>query len=382
MLKKMRKKSVTQGIVWIIVCLILAGGAMFFSKGAVFKLFQQPVDLSTLPLDQIEGKYVTANVDFLFDAFAEMTEKNSKTNVEKSTEQYFVYPVVEKGTDNVLYYIGFQVKKADYSKAEKLVKETYAYQSGEGEKPTSTFTITGGITKMDSKVARFFTEYFTDSGASEEEVAEMAAACLLQENMVDGVNIPAIYIFSIFALIMILVAIGIAVYVATGGAQAKAKRYILAHSDASGLERAEEDCDNATQIGAARFGNEWIFFNKGTKTFALKVSELLWGYMHTVTTRTNGIKSGTSYGIILYTMDQKKTEINMKSEDNAVAALTLLKEKNPELVVGYNDQLKDMMKHDFEGFKAMARSQASQAQPPVDVQPPVPAPNPEENNPS
>ena len=65
-----------------------------------------------------------------------------------------------------------------------------------------------------------------------------------------------------------------------------------------------------------RIGRRLIFYMTGRRTRVIVNDKIVWAYQQSTTHRTNGIKTGTTYEILVYLLNEKKARrINMPGEE-------------------------------------------------------------------
>ena len=84
---------------------------------------------------------------------------------------------------------------------------------------------------------------------------------------------------------------------------------------------------------------------------AIPNSKILWAYQNTTTHRTNGIKTGVTYSVMIY-VDGRKDAFNIGVPDETTAQnmLTRINDTLPWVVVGYSDDLKKTFSKDRAQF--------------------------------
>ncbi|MDE7287235.1 MAG: hypothetical protein K2N55_10400, partial [Lachnospiraceae bacterium] len=110
-----------------------------------------------------------------------------------------------------------------------------------------------------------------------------------------------------------------------------------------------------------RIGRRLTFFIIGSKPHVLLNDEIVWAYQKTITHRTNGIKTGTTYNVVLHTIDKKKyesqhvfvkkqSEIAVAGEERALEALAYIGQTMPWVLLGYDNDLSKLYNKDCQSF--------------------------------
>ena len=113
-------------------------------------------------------------------------------------------------------------------------------------------------------------------------------------------------------------------------------------------------------LNGVRSDGRWVLFSQGAKTVLLDAPNVLWAYVHRLTHRTNGIKTGTTWSVQLRTSDRKVYTIGAKNEEQARETLQMLASSMPHLVTGYSDALNRLFNQDPARFATIPTDAALQ----------------------
>ena len=70
MLKQLKMYSLRKVLVWVLVTLVVGAVFLAMSVPGVVMLAKGPAYLDDVPVEELEGKYVTADVEYILDWFA------------------------------------------------------------------------------------------------------------------------------------------------------------------------------------------------------------------------------------------------------------------------------------------------------------------------
>lgn len=146
----------------------------------------------------------------------------------------------------------------------------------------------------------------------------------------------------------------------SGAYISKVKRFVKKHPEIS-VDEIDLDYERGVEIESSRVGKAYTYVFKGSKANILKNDEIIWAYLKRITHKTNGIKTGVTYEVLIATKDKKPHDIPMDSEDGVYAVLEELSKHNPHIVLGYSDELKKMYKKDYDAFLELSRRQVANA---------------------
>ncbi len=99
-----------------------------------------------------------------------------------------------------------------------------------------------------------------------------------------------------------------------------------------------------------RIGKTFLFYLDGSKPRLIKNDSIVWAYQKTTTHRTNGIKTGTTYSILIYLADKKTRDISVNSEAVAKEVLQCMEQNIPRAVLGYSEELNRIYRREYDNF--------------------------------
>ncbi len=343
-LKKMSMKSVKKRLLASIVILIILL-AVFGSS--FYKLIKGPEALYSLPVNELPNAYVEGDINVMVDIFAEYYEENDDGS-EDILKNYYIIPIGEEE------YFALEVKQNDFDIANQVYDETYEYLIGERDALTTSMKVTGTVKKMNDDTYDYYMDWFETSGFAEEPAAEsiesIALPYVLQMDYVGNFDYFIVYIALGVSGIVLLYAVIILTKGLSGAYISPIKKYIKDNENILSIERLESDYENAVPVENIRAGEGWTYFFRGSKARIIKNTDIIWAYLEEVTHKTNGIKTGVTKSLILYTKDKKKHSISMKSSSGVNSVLDVYSQTQPHIVIGFSEDLKNCFNKDFDTF--------------------------------
>ena len=180
----------------------------------------------------------------------------------------------------------------------------------------------GKLKKLDSEELYYFNDYFEDAGFTESEIAAVTIPYYI-----DAFPSPSLS----FGLYIILFLTGIALLVKSLCAPV------------IGLDGSF--CISC--IGDILM----TYYTAGAIPRAIPNSKIMWAYQNTVTHRTNGVKTGTTYNVMVFDeLAPKGRTFSVANETVAQDVLNLYHATLPWIVVGYSDELKKLYNKDRAQF--------------------------------
>jgi len=291
------------------------------------------VDFKTLEPGQIRYQLVHVNLAENFGRF--LTQYTvSQTNNHRTIS--YVYYFIWTGNDYSTDYRYMTIKvPASY------VKEMDNMAEGSAE-PIFFY---GKIRKLQSDYLDSFNDFFLQQGFTEEEIAEYTLPYYIDSynstwSMV-GASCMYVLVF-VGGVVLVVIAILWVVKANNGGYLAKLRNDIAA----AGYTESTIEADYAAALyinknGDTRLGTLMTYYTSGLETRAIPNNKIIWAYQNTITHRTNGIKTGTTYNVTLY-VEGVKNAYTLSVPDETAAAKMLDKIYNtfPWVVVGYTEDLK------------------------------------------
>ena len=330
MLEELKRKSLKSRIPLCVVLLAAAAVMLFITDFGALKAVQGARDLDTLPLDTLEGRYVETEIYFIYEWYAGTQSVDNATNKATITEKEYIIPV---GEDE---FMGALVQQGMLDQAEKLMEASQKVLMGESREIGEGFMAKGTVCKMDKESL----EYYHEVMGYEELSSEDQQRCLPLVLKIDYLGRTPQWLtwgLTAAAALCICGTLWMIVASLTGWYQRDIQAFCRksAFPDAL-MEQLDSFYHDTRPVHGLRMG-QWILFAQGGKDILVDSGDILWAYERTVRHTTNGIPSGTSFGIVLRTRNPKKQyEVAMKNENAARETLGALHSAYPRMVIGYS----------------------------------------------
>lgn len=347
MLQELKKQSLKRVLPGVIALALLVVVCMALGGAGVVDLVKGPDWLYDYYGEDLEGRYVEADVYVVYDWYAETTSRREGSSVETTKSRDFIIDA------NDLEYIALEVPAADLKQVEQQMYDSWDYLDDVTDDLTTYYHIEGTVERMDAETLGLYTEFLADGGTLDEAFLPY----IIKQGKVGGAD-------KTFSLFMFVAALAMLVWLAvllikalTGGYQKAIKRRALAEGD---LPLLEEFYIATEPLNGVRSDGRWVLFSQGAKTVLLDAPNVLWAYVHRLTHRTNGIKTGTTWSVQLRTSDRKVYTIGAKNEEQARETLQMLASSMPHLVTGYSDALNRLFNQDPARFATIPTDTALQ----------------------
>ena len=356
MFEELQKRSMKKRLFPAIVLLIIGVVALVFLFPSLMEVFKGSVAFETLKPYEIEEKMlVDVSLKENFGCYMTEYEENTQTHYTRTTDLYYV---IWTGDDNAVdyCYMGIKVPASDRDKMEEMA------EAGYNNMRTESIRYSGEIQKMPSEDYEYVKEYFLEAGLTEEEFRGCTIPYFINTKAMQTDTIVVTCVFSVGALVLITLGIVMIINAAKGG---RLKTFRKELADA-GFGEAEADLEyKGAKIlhkgDDFRIGRRLTFFIIGSKPHVLVNDEIVWAYQKTTTHRTNGIKTGTTYSVVLNAINKKKYEaqhifekrqfdISAAGESGALEILEYINEVMPWVVLGYDNDLSRLYNKDCKSF--------------------------------
>lgn len=340
MLEHLKKKSIKSSIPAFLIMLVVGLGLCVYQFNNVVSAIKGHDVLSELKPEKIkEGMVIDASIEANNGAFMEIY---TTTGGKKTTTA--LYYIISIDADNNPPYMAVRVPASMEKEMEAMADRTF---SGKFSDPIH---ISGTVKEMNSSTQKYFISYMKEFGFTEKEVKDMMVPYYIQHGKIGDMVSEVVYIiFGIGALLAIWSIIYMLMVMK--GMKLKRIRKEIAESGYS-EEQVDADWASASEIlvkDAMKIGQVFTFIDDGIP-HAIKKDRLVWAYMKTTTHKTNGITTGTTYSVIMFTKDNKEFDINVKDEAAARHVLEEMGNRMPWMLLGYDDELRRCYKKNINEF--------------------------------
>ena len=346
MFEDLKKKSFKKSL-WASIFLIIAGLALIGWDAMNFwYAVTGYVTFEDLAPDQIRNQLVDVELTANFGCYLEEYEYNSETRYKKTTHLYYI---IWTGDENAVdyRYMTLKVPPSYEKQLEAMAENTY------NQILSDPISISGKIKKLSNEDYGYFKDYFTEDGSFTVEEFEAMTLPYYIDLYGSKASMNSVYII-LFAGGILLLAIGIfRVVKGAGGGYLKKLHEDITNAGYTEnvVESDYASAESFDKKDELKIGRLMTYYTIGAQTRAFPNNKVIWTYQSTITHRTNGIKTGTTYNVIFF-IEGYKNEITLAVSDEAASQKILQKINTifPWVVVGYSDELKKMYQKNREQF--------------------------------
>ena len=344
MFKEMKRRAAKNMILPIVICVILGG--IFIGLGArhSLMLLKGAKDITNASVKEIRNTdYAEIELD-KYNLYGCFSEEYKTSNGNKITDAYYYLVLV--GDDSDKRFMAVKVNAKDYSKLMKIEQEYTDLDNGVESDERTILKVKGEVTKMKGDVYTHFKSTMQTYDYTEDDIPFITLNLIVDNSSISLAEL----VFTALGVLIIIIPILMIIYALSIGSVRKLEKEL--NSKGMGyLEKVENDYMNSEKFGNnLRIGKHFTFVIKGLKNVVIPNEEIIWAYNAKTTHRTNGIKTGTTFAIVIVNVEKKTFNANMKNENTANAVLALYASLTDTIVLGYDVQFKIMINSNLEEF--------------------------------
>lgn len=337
MFEELRKKTFRKSLIATVIVLIIGIALIGWKIVDLFFL----TDFKTLAPDEIGGQFVKLDLTENLGGYLEAYEKNTKTGSTRTTDVY--YMILTGDENSTDYRIMTLVVPPRYEKKMDQMAEDYY-----NDNPTESFLLRGKIKELSSEDERYFRSALIQMDFTTEEIDAFTLPYYIDFTY----GTLSLNIFFGCGILLVIYGIG-RIIKGTKGGYLKKFRQDMAEG---GFSEPAVESDYASakfydKKGNLRAGRLMTYYTSGAEIRGIPNNKISWCYQNTVTHRTNGVKTGTTYNVVFFVEGRKK-EITLPVDNEAVAQEILQRygAMFPWVVAGYTDELKKLFNKNHSEF--------------------------------
>lgn len=369
MFAKLKSRTAVPRVVGGLVLILIAAAFLINLLPTLRLVVSGPQDLYSLTVDEMAGAYVRADIQVLYDSYAETVTENGETGQQTLHSREYVSPTADG------YYIGIQVPAAQVDTAELVLEDTYLWVTDpDYEWNGVELHLTGTIETMDFETENLYhgmlREYYEMTDAELESFRPL----LLIPNKIGAMELDSLVVLSLLTLAMFVLGVVLIVFGLTGHCLRKMEAYIAAQPDPEGArQEIERVYEETAPNNGLRTSRNWVVYEKGGQSWVLATRDIAWVYMATVTQRAYGIKVGQRHSVKVCSLSEprnrRRHEVFVRNQAQAEEVMAQLKSWAPQAVYGYDPVWDRLYDKDPQAFLAASREPQT---PPQQTPPPAP----------
>lgn len=348
MYENLKKKSFKRSLVVTALFIVIGISFMATNAKSVFSAIKGYQRFEDLAPDAIKDQKVEIDVTACIGPYMEEYSENTSTHRKTTTHLYYL---IQTGDENAVdsRFMTIKVPKKYQSQMDKLAEGT----------STEPLHLAGEIKPLDYTESRtwneFLVELFIYWGADTSQIDQLSLPYYINATgTTPATGSESVYVL-LFVLGIALVIIGIYRIIkgATGGF---IKKFQKAVEEAGCTEASvEADMNSATSYEkkeTIKIGRLFTYYSLNSAVpIAIPNKKMLWAYQNTTTHRTNGVKTGVTYSVMIYVDGEKNAHtISVSTEAIAQEMLAKIATTLPWVIVGYSDELRKLYRKDRAQF--------------------------------
>lgn len=318
MFQTIKKRTMKRMLPRMIVAFALAVILLAASGLGAFRLIIGPKDLSSIPADQLMGKYVTFDASQSIAAYASYGDDKSL--------QYYVLSYGDK-------YISVTADSSYYDLLAAASDQSQEYYQGDLTELHSLGMVSGTVSSLEEDLRDYMVSGITGIGLPGAEDEEAANASVLSYDVhlgkVGWMSGKAAVILTILALICAAVGVMMIVLVKTGFYHKQVDKVIGGKAN-----EAEEDFESGVHHDQIVVGKKYIWFFNGPRCGAVPTKDVVWVYCEA----NPNVVSKYKWPMAIYLKDKSYYKVDIETKDEINQIISQIAAVTTDLVAGYSSQ--------------------------------------------
>lgn len=236
-------------------------------------LLQGPQDLYTLDAGDLEGRYVAARIDIIYDWYAESVRRGDDSGTPVQRE--YIIPAGESA------FIGLELPSDLFDAAEVVTNHTVGVQIGKESGPNpSELVVRGTIRPMDDQTRSFYYDVVGYDNLSPED-QQRFLPLVLETDTIGSYPVSALLLSALALTAFALPSLGLALSAVLGKGPRQIVNYLGELSPAR-YELVADDLDDfydsAVPSDLVRVSPRWLLYENGASSWLLAAIDVAWVY--------------------------------------------------------------------------------------------------------
>lgn len=342
MLKKVRKSIINKALIKIIVCIVIIIGTLLFTDMGPIKFLKGPeeIDIDNIDLDDYAGEYIEAKITYVYTSFLEREtykERSDGTKYDrKTTARYYITDV------DLAQYLVLLAEGSDLMAEFDVLMDNTEIAYNNNTEPAG-FSYTGTFVKLSKLEYSEFKSVMTEAGYAE----DMYSDYIFKVNYVGKVD-ETTAVLAIFVIICATIFALLSLIRALSGRYVKDIKKFAVNNGIT-FEQLCMEFDGAYETSNIWITGRYTAYIRGNKIRILKNADYIWAYYKETRTTRRGVTTKTRE-IALANRNKKFTLVAIPSEEVAKNILGIYSETQPQIVLGFNEDLQKLFRENFDQF--------------------------------
>lgn len=362
LLKRLRRRvflARLPGILAVLLPALVLGAVLAPALG---QLVQGPQDLYSLDPAALEGRYAAANIDTIWDWYAD-TVVTGKNGQSRTVAREYLVPLGDGRS-----FIGVEVPAEQIAAGDRVLEQTALWRSSPETYlwDGSQLTVRGTLCPMDEETRRLYYGRLRDYYGLSEAELEPFLPLVLKQGQVGGLEEPVFVLLGVVELCLLAAAVLQAAAAWKAAKNLPIARYCRTRSfpeeDWDALERM---CGLTGSTSGLSLEDGWLVCLDGARSWALEAGDVAWVYPFGAGRRHNGSR----WRVLVYSRSEppalRRHEIPANSEEDAREIIRDLMPHLPGTVFGYSYDREREYCRDPAGFGRCPDPAGTASQPPL-----------------
>lgn len=236
-------------------------------------LLQGTQDLYTLDAGDLEGRYVAARIDIIYDWYAESVRRGDDSGTPVQRE--YVIPAGESS------FIGLEISSDLFDAAGTVMDNTLAVQKGQSDASgDAELVVRGTVRQMDEKTLSFYHKVIGYDDLSPED-QQRFLPLVLETDTIGRYPVSSLLLSALALAAFALPSLGLALSASLGKGPRQIVNYLGELSPAR-YEVVADDLDNfydaAVPADRMRVSPRWLLYENGASSWLLSTNDVAWVY--------------------------------------------------------------------------------------------------------
>lgn len=331
LLQRLRRRILLARLPGILFTLLLGLALVAVVAPVLWRLAWGPKDLYAMTADELYGSYAAANIDTIWDWYAD-TVGTGPSGTETVTAREYLVPLADGKT-----FIGVVVPARLIPDGDRVMEATSLWRSDPDNYfwDGSSLTVRGSIRPMDEDTKLLYYNYLKEYYGVTGDDLENFLPLVLVHGQVDGLNGPEIVLLGLAAILFLFLS---AVQVSRAlRAMLELQVGLYCESCPYPEEAAAEVdclCQDQIPIGKLRVSRDWLVYEDGPRSWVLRTQDAAWVYIARAARGNAGLR------VLVYSRNEPlrmhRHEIRVDSLLQARQVIDWLQPVLLEAVFGYS----------------------------------------------
>lgn len=343
LLNRLRRRAFLAGLPGVLPALLPALVLGMILTPCLWQLVRGPQDLYDLPPSELKGAYVAANIDTIWDWYADTVAAGADGR-DTVTARCYLVPLGDGKT-----FMGIMVPAGQIAAGDQVLEQTRRWRSDPDAYmwDGSWLPVRGSILPMNARTREVYYHFLQQNYGLTEEDLEHFLPLVLVQGQVNGLSTRVLVLMGGAELLLLGVTCLLLARVWRRAVNLQIIRYCRTRPFP---EKAWEDLDALRELTGSTSGlsaeDGWVVCLDGVRSWALEREDVAWVYL---STRCR-LRHGSRCRVLVYSRSEPPArcchQIPAESEEDARNIIDSLRPSLPGTVFGYSPDREQAWRRD------------------------------------